>query len=114
VIEMSEVRELGVARCLEIVRERVGDAPLYVSFDMDCLDPTIAPGVGNLEIGENGFSMDEANQLLRGLRGLDVIGGDFVCLMPTKDNAANTSSMAAAAVAFEIVALCADRIVSTR
>jgi guanidinopropionase len=114
VIEMSEVRELGVARCAEIVRERVGDSPLYVSFDLDCLDPAIAPGVSNLEIGENGFSIDEANQMLRALRGLDVVGGDVVCLMPTKDNAANTTSMAAAAVAFELVALVADRLASAR
>ena len=113
-IEMSEVRELGVARCVEIVRERVGDAPLYVTFDLDCLDPTIAPGVANLVIAENGFSIDEANEVLRGLRGLNVVGGDVVCLMPTKDNAANTSSMAAAAVAFELVALCADCVASTR
>jgi guanidinopropionase len=48
--------------------------------------------------------------MLRGLRGLDVVGGDVVCLMPTKDNAANTTSMAASAVAFELVALIADRL----
>jgi guanidinopropionase len=86
---------------------------VYVTFDLDCLDPTIAPAVSNLEVGEGGFSIDEANTLLRGLRGLDVVGADVVCLMPTKDIPSNQTAMVAGHIAFEQVALIADRLVQS-
>jgi guanidinopropionase len=110
VIPIERYRELGAERCIEIIRERAGDAPVYVTFDLDCLDPSAAPAVSNLEAGVGGFSIDEANRLLRGLRGLDVIGGDVVCLMPTKDAPNNITAMVAAHIAFEQVSLIADRL----
>jgi guanidinopropionase len=108
VIPIRRYRELGHERCGEIIRERIGDAPLYITFDLDCLDPSIAPAVSNLEPGVSGFTVDEAVQLLRAARGLDVIGADVVCLMPSKDQPNQITSMVAASVMFELIGLIAD------
>ena len=109
VITMDRYREIGAAQCCEIIRERIGDAPVYITFDLDCLDPTIAPAVSNLEAGCQGFSINEAVELVQSVRGLNVVGGDVVCLMPTKDQPNNITAMVAAAVMFEIISLIADR-----
>lgn len=109
VITIDRYRELGLAKCIEIIQARVGDAPVYITFDLDCLDPTVAPAVSNLEAGCEGFRMDEAVKLVRSLRGRNVIGGDVVCLMPTKDLPNNITSMVAAAVMFEQISLIAER-----
>ena len=110
VITMERYHALGPARCKEIIDERVGDAPLYITFDLDCLDPTVAPGVANLEAGVEGFRIDQVMELLQSVRGKNVIGGDVVCLMPTKDSPNKQTSHLAAACMFEIVSLIADRI----
>ncbi|MFN8185906.1 MAG: arginase family protein [Gaiellales bacterium] len=110
VIPIQRYRDLGAERCVAIIRERIGDAPLYITFDLDCLDPSIAPAVSNLEPGVSGFTIDEATQLLRAARGLDVIGADVVCLMPSKDQQNQITSLVAAAVMFELISLIADRI----
>ena len=108
VISMDRYREIGPERTMAIIDERIGDAPLYVTFDLDCLDPTVAPAVANLEAGCEGFRIDEVMRLLRSVRGKNVIGGDVVCLMPTKDHPNRITAHTAAAVMFEIVALVAD------
>ncbi len=109
-IEIERYREIGPDATIEIIRDRVGDSPVYVSFDLDSLDPSVAPAVSNIEAGVGGFSIDEANKLLRGLRGLDIVGADIVCLMPTKDQPNNITSMVAAHVMYELLSLIADRI----
>ena len=109
VITMERYHALGPARCKEIIDERVGDAPLYITFDLDCLDPTVAPGVANLEAGVEGFRIDQVMELLQSVRGKNVIGGDVVCLMPTKDHPNKITSHVASAVLFEIISLIADR-----
>jgi guanidinopropionase len=109
VITMDEYREIGAERCCQIIRERLEGMPVYITFDLDCLDPTVAPGVSNLEAGERGWTIDEVNLLLRAMRGLEVIGGDTVCLMPTKDSPNHITAMVAAHVMYEIVSLIADR-----
>jgi guanidinopropionase len=109
VIPIQRYRELGAERCVELIEERVGDAPLYITFDLDCLDASVAPAVSNLEPAFTGFSMDEARQLLHAVRGKDIIGGDVVCLMPTKDSPNQITAMVAAAVMFELIALIAER-----
>ena len=110
VVTMARYREMGADAAAALIRATLGEGPVYVTFDLDALDPTIAPAVSNLEPGVGGFSMDEANGLLRAIRGVDVIGGDVVCLMPTKDAPNNITSMVAASVMFEIMALIADRV----
>ena len=84
----------------------VGDRPTYVSFDVDGLDPVYAPGTGTPEIG--GISTLDAQRLLRGLRGLDLIGGDVVEVAPPYDPSGNTA-LVGATMMFEILCLIADR-----
>ena len=109
VLEKARCDELGVEGVVTAILERVGDCPVYVSFDLDCLDPGIAPGVSNLEPGEDGFTMTQATGILQGLRGCDVVGGDVVCLMPTKDNPNAITAMNATAIMFELATLIAVR-----
>lgn len=111
-IEIERYRELGIPATVELIRQRVGDAPVYISFDLDSLDPSVAPAVSNLEPGVAGFGIDEANAILRGLRGLDIVGADVVCLMPTKDLPNKITAMVAAHIMFELTSLIADRLAS--
>jgi guanidinopropionase len=110
VITMQRYREIGAAESIKIIKERIGDAPLYITFDLDCLDPSVAPGVSNPEAGVCGFNIDQVVEVLRAVRGCNVIGGDVVCLMPTRDLPNQITAMVAAAVMHEMVALIADRI----
>ena len=109
VVSMDRYRELGPDETMALIDERIGDSPLYITFDLDCLDPTVAPAVANLEAGCEGFRIDEVMRLLRCVRGKNVIGGDVVCLMPTKDHPNQITAHTAAAVMFEVVSLVADR-----
>ena len=108
VVPIKRYRELGMEKTKQLIDERIGDAPLYITFDLDCMDPTICPGVANLECGIQGFLVDEVMELLRCVRGKNIIGGDVVCLMPTKDHPNKQTSHFAAAVMFEMVSLIAD------
>ena len=105
---MDRYKEIGARQSVEIIRERIGDKPVYITFDLDCLDPMVAPGVANIEAGCNGFMIDEVMELLRAVRGCNIIGGDVVCLIPTKDSPNKITSMVAMAVMFEILSLIAD------
>ncbi len=108
VITKERFDEYGVERCVEIIRSRIGDAPLYITFDLDCLDPTVAPAVANIEPAFEGFFMKDVMRLLHAVRGCNIIGGDVVCLMPTKDSPNKITAMVTAAVMFEIISLIAD------
>jgi agmatinase len=92
----------GVEACIEEIRERVGAAKCYVSFDVDFLDPAFAPGTGTPVVG--GFDTHTALRLVRGLAGLDIVGMDVVEVSPPFDHAEITC-FAAAAIAQEL--LCA-------
>ena len=105
VITMNEFRSLGQKKCSEMIIDKFGDNPIYITFDLDCLDPRVAPGVANIEPAYNGFNMDEVRKLLQSLKGKNVIGGDVVCLMPTKDSPNQITAMVAASVMFEIICL---------
>jgi guanidinopropionase len=108
VITKDQHDEYGAERCIEIIRQRVGDQPLYITFDLDCLDPSVAPGVANLEAAFEGFRVPDVTKLLQGVRGRNIIGGDVVCLMPTKDAPNKITALVAAAILFEIISLIAD------
>jgi guanidinopropionase len=108
VVTMERYRSLGPERAIEIVQSRIGDGPVYITFDLDCLDPSVAPAVSNIEPAVTGWNMDEVTRILRCLRGRDVIGGDVVCLMPTKDQANHITAMVAGAIMYEMVGLIAD------
>jgi agmatinase len=92
-VPTDEVRELGIPAVIERVRERVGDAGVYVSFDVDFVDPAFAPGTGTPEIG--GFTSREAQEFVRGLAGLDIVGCDVVEVLPPYDSAQITALLAA-------------------
>ena len=108
-VTMAEFEDLGVARSVELIRQRAGGGPAYITFDLDCLDPSVAPGVSNLEPGFGGFSIREATRLLQGLRGLDIIGADVVCLMPSKDSPNQITAQVAMVMMFELICLIAAR-----
>ena len=101
-----EVDRIGVDGFVERIRERVGDAPLYLSIDVDVLDPAFAPATGTPEAG--GFTSRELLSILRGLEGLDLVGGDVVEVAPAYDHAEITS-IAAANVVYELLSLMAAR-----
>ena len=84
----------------------VGDGPTYVRFDVDGLDPVYAPGTGTPEVG--GITTREALALLRGLRGLDLVGGDVVEVSPPFDPSGSTA-LVGATIMYEILCLLSER-----
>ncbi|GIL00676.1 MAG: agmatinase [Alphaproteobacteria bacterium] len=104
VIHAEDMPAIGIPAIVEKARGVVGDGPVYVSFDIDSLDPAYAPGTGTPEVG--GPSTREILQLLRGLKGLDIVGGDVVEVAPQYDATANTAH-AGAQVLFELLSLMA-------
>eukprot|EP00271_Cylindrocystis_brebissonii_P006874 TRINITY_DN19759_c0_g1_i1.p1 TRINITY_DN19759_c0_g1~~TRINITY_DN19759_c0_g1_i1.p1 ORF type:complete len:462 (-),score=34.53 TRINITY_DN19759_c0_g1_i1:253-1638(-) len=105
VVPMEEFHELGPKKVAEIARKVVGGGPTYITFDVDALDPAYAPGTGSPEDG--GLTTLEAQLLLRGLRGLNFVGADFVCCSPPWDTTGNTSRVAANMM-FEMLCLLAE------
>lgn len=111
VIAIEEYFELGWERVMREAREIVGDGSVYVSFDVDGLDPVYAPGTGTPEIG--GFSTYEAQQMLRATRGLDLVGGDVVEVAPPFDQSGNTA-LVGATMMFEILCPLAEAVAVRR
>jgi agmatinase len=105
-VPADTVRKLGIGETIARIRERVGDARIYVSFDVDFVDPAFAPGTGTPEIG--GFTSREAQEFVRGLAGLDIVGCDVVEVLPPYDSAQITALLAAN-VAHEFLSLFALR-----
>lgn len=93
---------MGIAAIVEKAREVVGDGPTYLSFDVDCIDPAFAPGTGTPEVG--GPTTREILEFLRGLKGINLVGGDVVEVAPEYDSTANTAQVGAQ-VLFEILSL---------
>lgn len=89
IIEVEELFERGVSDVMAEAREIVGDGKTYVSFDIDSIDPSFAPGTGTPEIG--GFSTFDAQQMIRALDGLNLIGGDLVEVSPPFDPSGGTA-----------------------
>src|SRR5690554_794308 len=101
-----EMHRMGVDAVVERIVERAGEGPLYLSFDIDFLDPVYAPGTGTPEVG--GATGVQALELLRGLAGLEFVAYDLVEVMPTYD-AAGVTSLLAANLVHEMMALAAVR-----
>jgi agmatinase len=102
VIHAEEIEPLGIAAVIETARRVVGDGPTYLSFDIDSLDPAYAPGTGTPEVG--GLTTREAQAILRGLKGINLVGGDVVEVAPQYDATTNTAH-AGAQMLFEILSL---------
>ena len=105
IIFIEEFDEIGVTRAVEIAREIVGDGRAYLSFDIDALDPSIAPGTGTPEAG--GLTMREAQGLVRGMRGLNLIGADVVEVSPPFDPGTNTA-LCGATILYELLCILAE------
>ncbi len=105
VMHIEEFYELGWKAVVWEIRELMAGVPVYISFDIDCLDPAFAPGTGTPVAG--GMSTFEALQTLRGLKGLNIIGGDVVEVSPPYDPAGITA-LAGATIMFEILCLAAE------
>lgn len=101
-VTAMEIERIGVEGTLSRIRERVGDAPLYISIDIDVLDPAHAPGTGTPEAG--GLTSRELLGILRGLAGAPLVGADVVEVSPAYDQAEITA-VAAAHVCYELLAL---------
>ncbi|MFW0111187.1 agmatinase [Rothia sp. P4278] len=102
IVTSADVYYLGVERVVQLLRERIGDRPLYVSIDIDVLDPAHAPGTGTPEAG--GITSRELLEILRGLRGLNLVGSEVVEVAPPYDHAELTG-IAAAHVVYELISL---------
>jgi agmatinase len=106
IVSCDDIARIGVDGAVARIRERVGDRPLYISIDVDVLDPAHAPGTGTPEIA--GMTSRELVMMLRGLAGMNVVSGDVVEVAPAYDHAEITS-LAAATVVYELICLMARR-----
>ncbi|MDE0305768.1 MAG: arginase family protein [Albidovulum sp.] len=110
VVTMKEFRKRGVDDVVAQIREVMAERPVYITFDLDCMDPSIAPAVSNLEPAEKGFDIDEAVALLHAVRGMNIVGGDIVCMMPTKDSPNQITALTAAAIMYEMISMIAENV----
>ncbi|WP_428774859.1 agmatinase [Vibrio sp.] len=93
VVQAEECWYKSLAPLMAEVRQQLGDGPVYISFDIDGLDPAFAPGTGTAEVG--GLTVHQGLEIVRGCKGLNVIGGDLVEVAPPYDTTKNTSVVAA-------------------
>lgn len=102
VIHARDISRMGIDAVIRKAREVIGDGPTYFSFDIDSLDPAFAPGTGTPEVG--GLTTREALELIRGMRGANLVGGDVVEVAPAYDATTNTAQNGAQML-FEILSL---------
>jgi len=101
-----EAQEQGIGELIQRIVDRVGDERVFVTFDIDFVDPAFAPGTGTPEVG--GFSSREALQVVRGLKGLNLIGFDLVEVLPQYDPS-QVTALLGANIVYEFVSLIALR-----
>ena len=99
-IDIDRVRDGGIAWAIGEIR-RVATGPCYVTFDIDAVDPAFAPGTGTPEVG--GLTSHEAQRLVRGLRGLTMVGCDIVEVSPLFDGPGQITALLAANLMFEFL-----------
>ncbi|MER5463261.1 agmatinase [Streptomyces sp. NPDC002668] len=104
IVTSADVYRRGADEVADQLRQRIGDRPLYISIDIDCLDPAHAPGTGTPEAG--GLTSRELLEILRGLAGSRLVGADVVEVAPAYDHAEITS-VAASHVAYDLISLLA-------
>lgn len=105
ILTSSDVFRQGTDEIVDRLRTRVGNRPLYISVDIDVLDPAHAPGTGTPEAG--GMTSRELLEILRGLRGLNIVGADVVEVAPAYDHAEITG-ISASHVTYDLITLMAD------
>lgn len=104
VITMAAIREMGMPTLIKSIRQRVGHAKVFVTFDIDAVDPAFAPGTGTPEVG--GFTSWEVIDLIRGLKGLNFVGFDLVEVLPDYDPS-DITAILAANILYEFLSLIA-------
>jgi len=104
-IEAREIDTIGTDGIIKKIRDTVGDNPVYLSIDIDSIDPAFAPATGTPETG--GWSTRELRTILRGLDGLHIVSADIVEVAPAYDTNAELTTMAAADVLFEVLSVMA-------
>ncbi len=102
IVTSSDVFRQGVDEVVAKLRDRIGNRPLYISVDIDVLDPAHAPGTGTPEAG--GMTSRELLEILRGLRGMNLVGADVVEVAPAYDHA-DITAVAASHVAYDLITL---------
>lgn len=105
VIDAAAANDLPVDQIVSQIKQRVGDMPVYLTFDIDCLDPAYAPGTGTPVVG--GMTTDKALKILRGLAGLNIVAADVVEVAPAYDHA-DITALAGATVGLELIYLMAS------
>ncbi|KEZ43975.1 D-arginase [Scedosporium apiospermum] len=104
IVEAREIDTIGIGGIIKKIRERVGTTnPVYLSIDIDTIDPAFAPATGTPETG--GWSTREFRTILRGLEGINIIGADIVEVAPAYDTNAELTTMAAADVLYEVMTM---------
>lgn len=105
-IDLDEYHRLGNAKVLQNIHSLLGNIPVYITFDIDVLDPSFAPGTGTPEVG--GMTVREAQLLIRGLSGLNIVGGDVMEISPPFDTNGQITSLAGATILYEILCVLAE------
>ncbi len=111
VIYMHDFHRMGIDKISDEIHRITGDGPVYISFDIDSLDPAFAPGTGTPEIG--GLSTLEAQLLIRACSGLNIVGADMVEVAPPFDPSGNTA-LAGAGILFELLCVTCKSIAAQR
>ena len=107
IIMIEELMDRGTDDVMEEARSIVGSRQTYVSFDIDGIDPSMAPGTGTPEIG--GFTTHQAQRMVRKLQGLNLIGADLVEVSPPFDPSGNTAWVGVS-IMFELLCVLADKV----
>ena len=100
IITIDEYYKMGFEEAMIITKDVLGDTPTYLTFDIDGIDPTFAPGTGTPEVG--GFNVRESQMIIRDLVNINFIGADVVEVSPPFD-INNMTSLVGATIAFEIL-----------
>lgn len=102
ILSAADVYENSASDLVSQIKQRVGNHPVYLTFDIDCLDPAFAPGTGTPVPG--GLSSFQALNIIRGLTGINLVGMDVVEVAPAYDHA-EVTALAGAQIAIELLAL---------
>jgi agmatinase len=105
-ITMAEVREIGIPNVIDRICERVGDTSVFITFDIDAVDPAFAPGTGTPEVG--GFTSGEAMRLVGGLSGMNIVGFDIVEVLPEYDPT-DITALLAANIVYQFISIIAAK-----
>lgn len=106
VIDAMQANDSSAESIVEQIRQTIGDRPVYITFDIDCLDPAFAPGTGTPVCG--GLSSDKILKIIRGLAGINLVGMDVVEVSPPYDNS-DVTALAGATIGLELLYLWASR-----